>query len=222
MSSGSYNPYTPSLHPQRQASELSDYGEYQSRYGYPEPDKAQTYDHHPVQEVTLSAPHVYGAYAPSPTLLGANDPLGRTAARAPVFSFGAGGRFVTCFHGSGTLNTGFDVALASRQSTDIRIQKLHEIIPPSALDTSEVSFPGPLFNDPGTPTTGLVGTGAAARTKAKKAKVLQYLEDRANEIDRGLGYINQDSVEHKHAEGKLVLVRLLKVMVDNDGKLTGR
>ncbi|EIN07345.1 hypothetical protein PUNSTDRAFT_105006 [Punctularia strigosozonata HHB-11173 SS5] len=218
--SNSFSAYAPNPQPKRQASEASDYGDYQQRYGYSDPDKTATYDNH-VQEITLAAPPVYGAYAPSPTLLGANDPLGRTSARAPVISFGAGGRFVTCLHGSGTLNTGFDVALATRQSTDVRIQKLHDVIPQSALDTTEVVFPGPLFNDPGTPTTSLVGTGAAAKTKAKKAKVLQYLEDRANELDRGLGYLSTDSIEHSHAEGKLALVRLLKVMVENDGKLTG-
>ncbi len=37
-------------------------------------------------------------YAPSPSLLGTNDPLSRHSARAPVFSFGFGGQVVSCFH----------------------------------------------------------------------------------------------------------------------------
>ena len=62
----------------------------------------------------------------------------------------------------------------------------------------------------------------AAKTKAKKAKVVQYLDDRANEISAGLGYLSAGSMEQRHAEGKLVLVKFLKVLVENDGRLSGR
>lgn len=159
-------------------------------------------------------------YAPSPSLLGSNDPLGRTAARIPVFSFGFGGKLVTCFHGS-AMSGGFDVALSSRQSTDIQIRSLQKVIPESALDSSSATFPGPLFADPGSPTNSLVRT-TASQTKAKKAKVIAYLEERADEIDRGIGYLHPGSDDRRSAEGKLVLVKLLKVMVEHDGHLTGR
>lgn len=159
-------------------------------------------------------------YAPSPSLLGSNDPLGRTSARVPVLSFGFGGKIVTCFHGSSTLSTGFDVALSSRQSTDIQICVLHKIIPESALDTSSARYPGPLFSDPGLPTNSLVRT-TASQVKAKKASISKYLDERADEIQRGIGYLNPGSEDRRQADGKVVLVRLLKVMVENDGKLTG-
>jgi len=137
-----------------------------------------------------------------------------------VFSFGFGGKLVTCFHGSSGLNTGFDVALSSRQSTDIQIRVLHKVIPESALDSSTAIFPGPLFCDPGSPTNSLVRT-SASQVKAKKARVSKYLDERADEIHRGIAYLTPGSEDRRQADGKFVLVRLLKVMVENDGQLSG-
>ncbi|KAF7294895.1 Protein transport protein sec16 [Mycena indigotica] len=221
-SSGSiYDP--PSMktgHLTQQRSE-TDYGAYSSRYNYgAAPLEAPVIDHSLSQEV-LVKPAQTSAYAPSPSLLGANDPLGRTSSRAPVFSFGFGGKFLTCFHGA-SINTGFDVALASKNSTGIQVRLLNKIIPQSALETTAVVFPGPLFSDPGTPTMGLVRTTTASgQTKAKKAKLVKYLTDRASEISQAIGYLHTGSMEAYSAEGKLVLVNLLKVLVENDGKLSG-
>ncbi|KAH7914707.1 Sec23-binding domain of Sec16-domain-containing protein [Hygrophoropsis aurantiaca] len=144
-------------------------------------------------------------YAPSPSLVGANDPLGRTASRAPLITFGFGGKVVTCFHNSADLITGFDVALSS-------LRTLHNVLPQGILDSSTVSYPGPLFSDPGTPVTGLV--------KTKKARVLKYLEERTDEISRGVSYVS-NILEKRHMEDKLALVKLLMVLVDNDGTLSG-
>ena len=173
------------------------------------------------QVVTL-APTTAAPYAPSPSLLGSNDPLGRTSVRVPVISFGFGGRLVTCFHTTSALNTGFDVAMSARASTDIQIRPLHKIIPQSALDSSTASYPGPLFSDPGSPAATLVRPGAATQAKTKKASVVKYLEERAEEVSRGIGYLNPGSLEGYQAEAKCVLINLLKVMVSNDGKLSGR
>jgi hypothetical protein len=137
-----------------------------------------------------------------------------------VFSFGFGGKVVTCFHGTSTLSTGFDVALSSRQSTDISVRLLHKVIPESAWDSSTVIFPGPLFSDPGSPTNSLVRT-TASQVKAKKARVTKYLDERADEIHHGIAYLTPSSEGRRRADGKLVLVRLLKVMVENDGQLSG-
>ncbi|KAJ4487935.1 Sec23-binding domain of Sec16-domain-containing protein [Lentinula aciculospora] len=172
----------------------------------------------PPQEI--KAP-TYTPYAPSPSLLGTNDPLGRAGARVPVFSFGFGGKLVTCFHGADKMNTGFDVALASRNSTGIEIRTLNKIIPNSALNLSSVSFPGPLFSDPGSPTTGLVRPGAAAQAKTKKARVVKYLEDRVEEFSQGLGYMHPGSEDQSRTESKLILFKILKILVENDGKLSG-
>jgi len=119
------------------------------------------------------------------------------------------------------LNTGFDIALSSRQTTGIQLRPLHAVIPESALEHISTSFPGPLFCDPGPP-TGLVRAAAATQSKNNKGKVIKYLEERAEEISRGLGYLGQGSPERRQAEGKHVLVRLLKVQLEHDGHLSGR
>ncbi|KAI0006047.1 Sec23-binding domain of Sec16-domain-containing protein [Russula compacta] len=170
---------------------------------------------------TLILPaQTHAPYAPSPSLLGSNDPLGRTSSRAPVVSFGFGGKLVLCFHGSNTLNTGFDIALSSRQTTGIQLRPLHTAIPESALDYISIAFPGPLFCDPGSP-AGLVRAAVATQSKSNKAKVIKYLDVRAEEISRGLGYLSQGSSEHRRAEGKLILVKLLRVLLEQDGHLSG-
>jgi hypothetical protein len=207
------NPYAPSTH-KRDTSVTSQYGT--TSYGtspYALPPIPPT----PAQEITLNAPS-NPAYAPSPTLLGTNDPLGRVSARAPIFSMGFGGKIVTCFHGSGS-TAGFDVALSSRQSTEVQIRVLHEIIPASALDIGEGLFPGPLFSDPGTPTAASLVRSGAAQAKAKKLKVAKYLDDRADELSQGLGYLHDGSDKLQQMEAKLVLVQLLKVLVEQDGRL---
>ncbi|TBU65725.1 Sec23-binding domain of Sec16-domain-containing protein [Dichomitus squalens] len=216
------DPYAPARYPTRQSSEHT-YGSFVlpsqpsslSANGAP---PTATYDRTGGQVVTL-APQTHSHYAPSPSLLGTNDPLGRTSARVPVISFGFGGKLVTCFHGA-NMNTGFDVALSSRQSTDIKIHLIHKVISESVLDTSAASYPGPLYSDPGSPTASLVRTGAQA-LKAKKARVIKYLEDRAEEINGGLGYHKPGSVDRSRAEAKRILVLLLKAMVENDGRLSG-
>ncbi|KAG9318501.1 Sec23-binding domain of Sec16-domain-containing protein [Chiua virens] len=157
-------------------------------------------------------------YAPSPSLLGSNDPLGRTSSRAPVINFGFGGKVLTCFHNS-DLNTGFDVALSSRRTTTVKIRVLHQLLPDYASESKAAEYPGPLISDPGTPVTSLVRTGTS-QAKLKKARVIKYLEERAEEIQRGTMYIS-DSIEKQRLEEKLTLVQLLKIMVENDGSLSG-
>ena len=158
-------------------------------------------------------------YAPSPSLLGSNDPLARTSARAPVVTFGFGGKMVTCFHGMPGLNAGFDVALSSRASSELKVHILHKLLPASALSSPSSSYPGPLLYDSGTPSLSLVRPSFSAQTKAKKTAVVAYLSGRANEIDQGLGYLS--NLEKRAAQGTLILVKLLKIMVENDGRLLG-
>ncbi|KAL5529034.1 hypothetical protein ACEPAG_5008 [Sanghuangporus baumii] len=174
-------------------------------------------------ESSYSPPPISGPYAPSPSLLGTNDPLGRANANVPVVSFGFGGKLVTCFHSPPTLDTGFDVALSSQKCTDIYIRLLHKAIPESVLNVSTATYPGPLFGDPGSPVTTLVRAAGStnAKSKTKKPKVLAYLTERAEELERGLGYLKAGSVDKRRAEGKLSLVRLLHALVEHDGQLYG-
>jgi hypothetical protein len=138
----------------------------------------------------------------------------------PVISFGFGGKVVTCFHGADMSTAGFDVALSSRQSREIHVRSLHKLVPQSALEDTTVVYPGPLFGDSGSPTVSLV-RGASTQAKTKKAKVVKYLEDRISELSNVVAYTSTGLYERGRSEGKLVLFSLLKVMVENDGKLSG-
>lgn len=185
-----------------------------------EPSSYSSQFRHPVEQDVHVSHATRLPYAPSPSLLGSNDPLGRTSSRAPVVSFGFGGKVVTCFHSSADLNTGFDIALSSRRTANVMIRVLHQLLPDYVSETKAAEYPGPLFSDPGTPVASLVRTGTS-QAKTKKARVIKYLEERAEEILRGTMYIS-DNVEKQRLEGKLVLVQLLKTMVENDGSLSGR
>lgn len=230
---GSYVPTTGSQRVQSRQSQHSYDGEYTSRYNYTHDPNLGVADGRQntaadVDDVgysnVLAAP-TYAPYAPSPSLLGTNDPLGRASARVPVISFGFGGKLVTCFHSAGETASGFDVSLTSRHSTSVQLRILHEVIPASAMDSSASSYPGPLFSDPGASSISLartVGVGTANNVKAKRALVTTWLAERSEELSRGVAHIPSGSQERHNAEGKLVLIRLLKAMVDNDGQLSGR
>jgi COPII coat assembly protein SEC16 len=198
--------------PRRQSSEAHDHTLYGSKFGYPDRPSSRT--------DSLLTSSAYPTYAPSPSLLGTNDPLGRSSARVPVISFGFGGKVVTCFHGADMSSAGFDVALSSRRSREIHIRPLQKLIPQSAFEDTTVVYPGPLFGDSGSPTVSLV-RGASTQAKTKKAKVVKYLEDRISELSSVVAYASTGLLEHGKSEGKLVLFNLLKVMVENDGKLNG-
>jgi COPII coat assembly protein SEC16 len=232
----SQGPYAPTTGLQRVQSRQSQHScddEYPSRYNYTHDPGLSTTDgrSNPTADPdavgysNVLATPTYAPYAPSPSLLGTNDPLGRASARVPVISFGFGGKLVACFHSAGETASGFDVSLTSRQSTSVQLRTLHEIIPASAMDSFASSYPGPLFSDPGASSLSLartVGVGAANNVKAKKALVSTWLAERSEELSRGVAHVPSGSQERYNAEGKLVLVRLLKVMIDNDGQLSGR
>lgn len=170
-----------------------------------------------------AAPAVPSAYAPSPSLLGTNDPLGRASVRVPIFSFGFGGRVVSCFHNNPGMGA-FDGMAPGRPSTALTVKLLKDVVPTSAYDVTEGSFPGPLFNDqgPGGATSVLQTTGAAI--KAKKTALLQWLDSRITEAEGGFMYVGTTGGEAgaaAKAEGKVVLLKLLKIWVENDGKLSG-
>ena len=173
---------------------------------------------------TPATPVVSSAYAPSPSLLGTDDPLGRASVRVPIFSFGFGGRVVACFHNNPGMGA-FDGMTPGRPSTALSVRLLKDLVPTSTYDVTEGSFPGPLFNDqgPGGATSVLQTTGAAV--KAKKTALLQWLDGRITEAEGGLMYVGTISGEGgaaAKAEGKVVLLKLLKIWIENDGKLSGR
>jgi hypothetical protein len=169
------------------------------------------------QDITIKP--TVAQYAPSPSLIGANDPLSRTSARAPVVTFGFGGKMITCFHGMPGLNAGFDVAFSSRTSSELKIRTLQRLLPESAINSLGPSYPGPLLSDPGVASISIVRPNVANQTKAKKTALLSYISGRVSEIHQGLGYLVHG--EKQAAENKLILVKLLGVMIENDGRLLG-
>jgi hypothetical protein len=76
-----------------------------------------------------------------------------------------------------------------------------------------------LVSDPGIPSLALVRPGASTQAKTKKSGVLTYLSNRLAEINQGLGYLAP--VERQTAENKMVLVKILKALVEYDGRLFG-
>lgn len=112
--------------------------------------------------------------------------------------------------------------MSARPATQISFRPIKDVVPSSVISTQThagTPFPGPLFCDAA---AGMLA-GAAANTKAKKTALLQWLDELAVEAEREVGYVGNDSVFGRpKAEGKSVLIKLLKVLVENDGKLTGR
>lgn len=54
--------------------------------------------------------------------------------------------------------------------------------------------------------------------------MLKYLSARVAETEHALGWLKSqgDSAKYREEEGKAVLMRLIAVMVDNEGRLVGR
>ncbi|KIO26250.1 hypothetical protein M407DRAFT_24465 [Tulasnella calospora MUT 4182] len=205
----SYDPYSPQSngHARRHTSESISSAQY-NPYGVSAVPAESVYTPRASMESTYSS-----SYLPSSTQTGGDDPLGRTNCRAPIITFGFGGKVVSSFAKQINGSAGFDVSLVSRRPPPVSVRPLKSIMMEEAP-----KFPGPLFSDPGTPTVNITRT-AATTVKAKKALVLKYLEERAAEVEAEIGQLAPE-VRSQRA-GKLSLILVLKVMVENDGKVSG-
>ena len=211
-----YDPYSPQAHSahRRQTTSGSDHA----------PERKTTYDNgysngnaslYDAPRASIdSARSLHSTYTPSTTQTGGDDFLGRTSSRAPIIAFGFGGKVVSVFPKQADAAAGFDVSMISRKPPPIAIRPLKQF-----MNGDEVTFPGPLFADPGTPTVNITRT-AAATVKANKMAVLKYLHARAEIVEKEIGQL--PAIERPKASGKLSLILLLKIMVEHDGKLSGR
>ncbi|KAG8901134.1 hypothetical protein FRB99_005550, partial [Tulasnella sp. 403] len=216
-----YDPYAPRQHTRKQTSESMDYGiEYTSRYDVAQP-ASQSPPYVPYASTPTPAEPPYpvrtsieSVYAPSLTQTGGDDILRRAdcSTRCPILTFGFGGKVVSFFPNQMDATTGFDVSLISRKPAPVTIRQLKDIMEDNR------TYPGPLFSDPGTPTVNITRT-AAATVKAKKGLVVKYLEERSEEVERGLAHL--EPLDRSKAAGRLCLIQLLKVMIENDGKISG-
>lgn len=125
-----------------------------------------------------------------------------TAVRSPypVAAFGFGGRLLTSFpstHAQGFYGNG---------GASVKIQNISDIAPRPMLE----HFPGPLFVPKANP------------GKAKK-DALDWLDSRLAEVSKETSFHRSAGREEKrqHAEDMLLLLRVLKAMIDHDGKILG-
>ncbi|GAA5950714.1 hypothetical protein JCM21900_000489 [Sporobolomyces salmonicolor] len=152
--------------------------------------------------------------------------LGLDRRTAPVVSFGFGGRMLVVFPTGGRSSFGIDsanpygstAAAAAQPSTPstVHIRKLAELLPPS----DGPAFPGPIFLD-----------GGKANAGKKRKEAMAWLGQRIDELDKEISYA-QGAVPpgfggghaedtRKRLETRLLLVKLVKVLVENEGKLAG-
>ncbi|CAH7666401.1 Sec23-binding domain of Sec16-domain-containing protein [Phakopsora pachyrhizi] len=167
------------------------------------------------------------------------DPmLQRLEAKIPVATFGFGGKLVTVFPGgdsvsSGPAQTGFEDPYQSTSGfgsgsgfgigTTVKVQQLSNIIPSAELQ----SYPGPLFMD---------GNNKSSSGRKRK-EASQWLDKKLNESEQeltfvlsiasgncpGPGMIKNEAQDKKvmEVQDKILLIKLLKVLLENEGKLAG-
>lgn len=150
--------------------------------------------------------------------------LGWEQNTAPIVSFGFGGRMLLVFPSSQQMQPyavdGMPYGSAPSTSTSspstVHVRKLVDILsPPDAL-----TFPGPLYLD-----------GGKSNIGKKRKDAVTWLDKRAEELEKEVQYArsgaqsaSQDkdaSAKRRKIETRLVLVKLVKVLVENEGKLGG-
>ncbi|GAA5877576.1 hypothetical protein JCM8547_007735 [Rhodosporidiobolus lusitaniae] len=193
----------------------------------------------------LTAPAAYGSFAPqqgqgqlsrksSFANNGESADLGLERRTAPVVSFGLGGRMVVVFPSNGQPGYSVDsanpyaAAGAGQQQHNspsaVHIRKLVDILPPStANEESATPFPGPIFLDGGKANAGKKRKEAVAWLTSRIAEVEQEVQYAKGAVPPGLASGGEQEAQERRrkAETKLLLLKLVNVMIDNEGKLTG-
>lgn len=188
-------------------------------YGGPYSQPAQVLDQY------RSPPDVYApaqisldGYAPSESLSNGHVSSDATRPPIPVATFGFNGRLVTFFplHAESSTSAAYASPYGKPNSTgplNVTIRKLSDLLTTDA--TALEAFPGPLFMDQGT-------TSAAGKAKKKK-ETLAWLDERIKEAEKESSYVSSvaDDPRKRDADEKGLLHKLIRIMLDNDGKLVG-
>ena len=139
-------------------------------------------------------------------------------ASIPIAAFGIGGQLAIHLPHAKPQGDAFEYTSPHMQRT-VQIHSLAQFVgarPFSTLDMHK--FPGPLLD-------------GVRPNKQKKAQVVQYLQDQINESASGIGYLRRKSViqatgvqqndanEWRRTEDKVLLLKLLVLLVEHDGKL---
>ena len=217
-----YDPYGPSSN--------------QQAYGYgthetPAPP-SHPYDPHAAPAHTLDrqftaspVAHTSNGYASSSTSATSDSRNQRPP--VPVASFGFNGRLVTFFpsasqssYSTPAASYGLpygDNGASSSSGYTATIRKVADLLPIDAAALE--AFPGPLFMDS-------TATTAAGKTKKKK-EVVAWLDARIEDAEKEGGFMgvtaspgHQDP-RKRAAEEKSILLKLVKLLLENDGKLFG-
>jgi hypothetical protein len=154
--------------------------------------------------------------------------LGLARSTAPVVSFGFGGRMLVVFPKGPTPSYGMNVAPYGSTPGDIpspstvHIRKFADLHPASESTT----FPGPIFMD-----------GGRANAGKKRKEAVAWLDARIEELEQEVSFkrggaqagflLSSDvqsggeTVDTKRLDTRVILVKLVKILVENEGKLSG-
>ncbi|KDE08917.1 hypothetical protein MVLG_01011 [Microbotryum lychnidis-dioicae p1A1 Lamole] len=152
-------------------------------------------------------------YAPQAEFNGPPANLQLDRSTAPVISWGLGGKLVTAFPSSSQASFGYG---APTSSGEVQVRKLAEVL---ASPESSTPFPGPMFLD-----------GGKANSGKKRKEAVAWLEARTTELEKEVSYLQgvgpgafgADVEGNKRKlEVRLILFKLVKVLVENEGKLFG-
>ncbi|KAF8979317.1 hypothetical protein BGZ46_005604, partial [Entomortierella lignicola] len=128
-----------------------------------------------------------------------DDPLNRIHG-CPLIAFGFGGKIVTAFPRSvQRFDSATSAMVTKRYPGEIRLTHIKDIVP---VDRDVSTYPGPLLMD------------SSVQLKNKKKDVLKHIEDKIKEYEQD----HQDSTFDAH---RVLIWRLLKVMIEQDGALVG-
>lgn len=208
-----YRPHTPSRQDDfssRQTKEVSHASEQTSAYN-PYEFSARP----PVNRAYTHSPDTYNVTGPS------NSSSDTRSHRppVPVISFGFNGRFVTCFpgsdaYGSGAFASPYDESrLRGDTGRVVKVQKLANLL---TVDTACIeAFPGPLFMDSS-------ASSATGKSK-KKQQILSWLGERLDETEKESGFFGGDLRDQRKREAldRTVLLKIVRALLENDGKLSG-
>ncbi|KAK3650487.1 vesicle coat component [Elasticomyces elasticus] len=176
----------------------------------PQPQHYQPQQQQQQQQKTVALPHrrqfSRDLTFAAPTDVLSQDPLERWKG-SPLFSWNAAGTILTSF----PKQTPFYASGQGGPSIkctpgDIRIQDAAVIMP---MDDRDAKFPGPL----------------ASRTKGKKKEVLAWMTGKIEDLARWEEGVKMDFKAEadlkKRCEEKVLLWRVMKVFVENDGAVEG-
>ncbi|KAL9938015.1 hypothetical protein V8E36_003560 [Tilletia maclaganii] len=160
----------------------------------------------------------------------------RRRARIPCVTFGVDGKIVTYFPSASSASeaAAFGGFGGATTSTQVQVRSLRSIVAPSSYASvfDPLQFPGPIFEGAASGALSRATGGASGASKAKKAAIIAYLRERAEEVEQGLKYLSRAggaeadaaaaNANRQRSADRAVLLRLLALIVEHDGKTSDK